>query len=206
VLKRRKEIETHLTSLTIVRATDSTAGTPNYTAPPPVVSKQVTTTTGNSVTAKTVVPPPLVVKPIGDTSSKIALPPIGPFVIDTTAAQMVVIVLDKVDVVYLNECLNAFNRYNTQNIRTQKFELQKFKLNPNYSLVTISSVDFINAAKAQEYILKVKPKAASAIVPWLEASKFSFMIISQSNLDLLKLNFDVPAYRKKLQDILPGKF
>ncbi|MES2776578.1 MAG: hypothetical protein V4722_20540 [Bacteroidota bacterium] len=207
VLGRRKEIEDHLTKLNVVRATDTTAGTPTYSAPPPVVSKSTTIKNpkdSGTATTTTIVPP--LVTPKKDTIVKTVPLPNTPFVIDTNAAHMVVVVLDKVDVVYLNEGLNAFSRYNGQNIRTQKFELQKIKLNPTYSLVTINSSDFVNAAKAIEYISKVKPKAATAIVPWLDASKYSFIIISQSNLDLLKVNFDMPGYLKLLKAVLPGRF
>ena len=193
VLKRRTEIEAHLNGMTVVRVKDTSAPLIAAEIPPVVINKINPTT-------------PLPIIPKKDTATKAVVLKNTPFAIDTTAAHMVMIVLDKVDVVYMNEALYAFNRYNAQNFRTQKFELQKLKLNDTYSLVTINSIDFVTATKAMEYVASVKPKAASSIVPWLEANKFSINIISQKNLDLLKLNFDMAGYLKTLKAIMPGRF
>ncbi|MEO7313351.1 MAG: tetratricopeptide repeat protein [Chitinophagaceae bacterium] len=209
VVKRRKEIEEHLTNLIVVRATDSTAGSPTFNAPPPTTTKiadtsrKTITPPATAIAGKT---PPAAVTPKVDSTSKAIPLPNAPFVIDSNAAHMAVILLDKVDVVYLNESLNAFNRYNGQNLRTQKFELQKMRLDNQYALVTINSVDFTNAAKAMAYISIVKPKAATGIVPWLDAARYSFIIISQPNLDLLKSNLKVLEYLKTLKAAMPGKF
>ena len=201
VLSRRKEIEAHLTSLNIVRDTDKEIKTVT-TAPivtPPVANK-------NSTPAKTpTILPPIISTKKDTAAASVAIPKI-PFIVDTAAAHFVAIILDKVDIVYLNETLNSFSRYNNANFRQQKFDYTKQKLNDTYSLVTINSADFSAASKAYEYITKVKPKAATAIVPWLEAAKYSFIIISSANLDLLKQNFDIPGYLKTLKTALPEKF
>ncbi len=202
VLGRRKEIEAHLTSLNIVRATDEEIKTVSTIAP--TVTQPVVSNIAAPIKNTTVVPPLLSAKQ--DIIPATTALPKMPFVIDTATTHLVAILLDKVDIVYLNETLNSFSRYNGSNIRSQKFDLAKQKLNDTYSLVTINSADFTTASKAYEYITKVKPKAATAIVPWLEAAKYSFIVISTANLELLKQNLDVPGYIKTLKTVLPDQF
>jgi len=201
VLGRRKEIEAHLDTLHVVRMNDSPPATDVVAIKDTKVTPPVTT----SIVTKPPVTSPLVT-PKKDTTAKTVLVPKTPFVIDTGAAQMVVVLLNKVDVVYLNECMNAFVRYNASAFRGQKMDVQKLKLNEGYSLVTINNEGFVNAGKAMEYINAAKPKTASAIVPWLEAARYSYMMISQANLDLLKQNLDVAGYLSTLKAALPGKF
>lgn len=130
--------------------------------------------------------------------------PIEGFLVNTTEPQTVIILLNKVDQIYLNECLNAFNRYH-QRIGSQLSTL-KIKINNDYSIVQVNSPEFVDAAAAYSYISKVKPKASSEIVPWLSADKFNFYIISNANLDALKQNQNVPGYLKALKQTMPGKF
>jgi hypothetical protein len=77
-------------------------------------------------------------------------------------------------------------------------------LNDTVSLVIISS--FANAAEAFDYMGKMKALAPRSIVPWLPAGKYSFLIISPANLDLLMTNKDMQAYRRFLSAAYPGKF
>jgi len=126
--------------------------------------------------------------------------------IDTATPQMVGIVMDRVDIVYINESVNAFNRYNSQAFSGQTLEITKQKIDNRYSLLTIKSPDFTTASKAMAYIAAVKPKTNTNIVPWLDASKFSFIIIDQTNYDLLKQNLDMQGYLNKLKAAMPGKF
>jgi hypothetical protein len=65
---------------------------------------------------------------------------------------------------------------------------------------------FTNASAAIDYVDKTKPAAQGRIFPWLPADKYSFLIISNANLDVLKQNKDLPGYRKLITEILPGKF
>jgi hypothetical protein len=65
---------------------------------------------------------------------------------------------------------------------------------------------FKDAATAVGYVDKAKPAAASRILPWLSEAKYSFLIISNTNLDLLKQNKELEAYKKLMTETLPGKF
>ena len=116
----------------------------------------------------------------------------------------VVVLLDKVDPVYASEARNAFNRFNSERYYNQKIEISGLKLSDQYNLVLEGP--FTDANAAVEYIDKVKPLARSSILPWLKAEKFSFLIISKANLDLLKVSQDVDSYKLLIQKAVPGKF
>lgn len=116
----------------------------------------------------------------------------------------VVILLDKVDPVYVAEAKNAFNRYNLENYYNQTLTIDNSSLNDTLKLVVISS--FENSAAALEYMGKAKAMSPRGIVPWLPVNKYSFLIISGPNLELLMTNKDMPAYRKFLSAAFPGKF
>jgi hypothetical protein len=65
---------------------------------------------------------------------------------------------------------------------------------------------FPNVQAAAEYVQQTKPKAAGEIIPWLKPDKYSFSIISETNLEILKSNPDLTAYKLFLDQNLPGKF
>lgn len=106
----------------------------------------------------------------------------------------VIIVLDKVDPVYVTETRNAFGRYNQENYYGQSLTIDNSSVSDTLKLVVISS--FENAAAAVEYMHKAQAAAPREVVPWLPANKYSFYIISGPNLDLLLHNRDMPAYQR----------
>jgi hypothetical protein len=55
------------------------------------------------------------------------------------------------------------------------------------------------------YFDKIK-KAAPSEVSWLQANKYSFIVISANNLQLLKTNKDMNSYKTLLNNLYPGKF
>jgi hypothetical protein len=63
-----------------------------------------------------------------------------------------------------------------------------------------------DADAALDYLKNVKPLAPRAIIPWMPAGKYSFLIISANNLELLLNNKDMNAYRKFLSAAYPDKF
>ncbi len=61
--------------------------------------------------------------------------------------------------------------------------------------------------KKQLIILtKARPLTPTEIIPWLKGGKYSFSIITEKNLDLLKASKDIENYKKFLDQNLPGKF
>lgn len=184
VLKRRAEIEKYLTSLEITRAGENQLNAPVMPKP---VNKPVT--------------PPTVLK---DTVAKVP-PPLssGPFVMAVNAPHHVLMILDKVDQVYINEAKNAFTRYNRENYYSQPLTIVKDAIDGERNLLVISS--FPDAAAAMLYYEKIKRSAASE-VSWLPATKYSFLIITDENLQLLKTNKNLTGYKALLNTQFPNRF
>jgi hypothetical protein len=116
----------------------------------------------------------------------------------------VLIVLDKVDPVYVSEAKNAFNRYNTENFYSAQLTTDNAALNDSLKLVVIGA--FANSDAALDYMQKMKALSPREIIPWMPAGKYTFQVISGHNLELLLNNKDMPAYRKFLSTVYPGKF
>jgi len=195
VLGRRKQIEDYLTKLEIERPKeDSNAAPVAVTAPVqgPVVIRPADT-------AKTI-PQPVAgkpVKPVTDTARAITKPaPNAPFVNTPDQPHYVVLVMDKVDPVYVSEAKNAFVRYNKEKYYNKQIDVTPMPLTDDVRFVLIGQ--FENATASLDYMGKAGKLAASEIIPWMPANKYSFIIITQNNLDILNASKDIPAYKKFL--------
>jgi tetratricopeptide (TPR) repeat protein len=113
----------------------------------------------------------------------------------------VLILLDKVDPVYVTESKNAFSRFNTEEYFSLSLKTDNAAFTDTLKMIVIGN--FANANDAQDYLTKIKALAPRQIVPWLPANKYSFVIISAPNLDLLLSNKDLPGYRQFLQAAYP---
>jgi tetratricopeptide (TPR) repeat protein len=198
VLKRRTEIENYLTNLEIEKKEEA----PRQR----IVTNDTAQTTSNAAVTKTINMPSTIkaVAPnkIDTTTSKMAT--VKNFVFNAADPQYIVLLLDQVDGVYLNEAKNAFIRYNKEAFYNKQFTYGTVKLDEKYSMLLISGP--ANAAEAVDYISKVKPQANGRILPWLTPDKYSFYMINNANLDLLKENKDVAAYKQLLKQVLPTVF
>ena len=183
VLKRRGEIEKYLTNLEITRAEENQVKVTEQ--PKPVIK-------------------PIVPVEKKDTVAK-AQPPLtrGSFAMAVNAPHHVLMILDKVDPVYVTEARNAFNRYNRENYYGQTININSDTLDAQRNLLVITS--FPDAATALQYYTKIKKDAASEI-SWLPASKYSFLIITDANLQLLKENKDLTGYKTLLNTQFPNRF
>ena len=103
----------------------------------------------------------------------------------------------------MTETLNAFNRFNKTKFYNKPININNEVLNDSVKLVVMNS--FENAAAALDYMDKAR-KAAPNEIPWLPAAKYSFMIITAPNMELLKETKDVDAYKKWLAESFPGRF
>jgi TolA-binding protein len=206
VLKRRKEIETYLTNLKIERPKDDEKAV--ITSQPPIQGRVVTnpvTTPGKQPAAK--VPVQALPETRKDTTARATNKPVIAPMVFTNApldAHYVVLVLDKVDPVYVTEARNAFNRYNREKFYNTPIEMTNLSLTDDIKLVLFKN--YTNAATAIDYIEKARKVAASEIIPWLNAQKYAFMIISESNLQVLQTTKDINAYRKFLVQSFPNYF
>jgi aspartyl-tRNA synthetase len=117
--------------------------------------------------------------------------------------QNVIMVMDKVDGTYVNESKNAFTRFVSENLRGQTITVTKTAVDKDISLLVFAS--FENADAAMQFLGKIR-KAAPDEVSWLPANKYSFLIISDDNLQLLQLNKNLKEYKDLLNKQYPGKF
>ncbi|HTF31114.1 MAG TPA: tetratricopeptide repeat protein, partial [Flavitalea sp.] len=132
-----------------------------------------------------------------DTAAKVSKPKRvinSVYTADNDAPHMVMMILDKVDPVYVGEAKNAFNRYNKQNYFNTPIETVNQPLSDSVSLVVISP--FANAAAALDYTRKTAEIAGTSIIPWMPKGKFTFVVITPANLALLQTRKDLAEYLK----------
>jgi hypothetical protein len=198
VLHRRKQIENYLTNLQIKRYEEDETPVVDLTPVKPTIQK--VEVKRDSVVSN---PATKLAKTKVDTTSG-AAPVVKTFSFNAKDSQFVAILLDKVAPVFINEAKNAFGKYNQVNFYNQKLNIAPLKLDDRYNLVLIGP--FADADEAVKYVDKTKPETSSRILPWLTADKYSYTIISQSNLDVLQYTKDVDSYKKLIEKVLPGKF
>ncbi|MFN7821634.1 MAG: hypothetical protein ACK5PO_01595, partial [Bacteroidota bacterium] len=109
-----------------------------------------------------------------------------------------------VDPIFVNESRNAFLRYNQMLSMNRPPAIQVRKLNDQFNLLLFGP--FTNADDAIGYMDRVRPVTPSRILPWLQASKFSFSLISPANLALLLASQDLDGYNSFLKELYPDKF
>ncbi len=201
VLNRRQEIETYLTNLNVERAReDSISGVVDN----PLIVQKPDVTGVQPVIRDTVIKAPPVKKDTLQKINPIITPPSTSYSFNPQSPQLVMIVLDKVDPVYVSETRNAFNRYNREKYYNKVIEIVNVPLDDNLKLVILNNFD--NADAAIDYVEKVKKVAPTEIVPWLPAGKYSFLIISAANLEMLKASKDIEVYKRALNSAFPGRF
>lgn len=196
VLGRRAEIEKYLTDLQVTRIEDEKVIISDDKAP---ISVKVPTAA--PIVVKTA--PPVVIKKMSDS---IKLPQVyvnKSFTLQPDAPHYVVMILDKVDAVYVNEAKNAFTRFNKGSMATLNVVISRDAIDAEKALVVFKPFD--NAEGALKYFDKIK-KAAPSEVSWLQPAKYSFIIISESNLQLLKTNKDITSYKQLLNANFGNRF
>ncbi len=199
VLKRRSQIENYLTKLDVTRVKDdSVIVTNDKPVQQQIVAKP--DTLKNIAKPTTVQNKPVLVQPKVDAPKPITN---GSFSFVAQDSQNVVMILSKVDPVYISEARNAFSRYNRENFSSQAIDIKKDSIDKERNILIFSQFADADAAMIYEERLK---RNASTEVSWLPANKYSFLIISNSNLQVLKTNKDVAGYIKLLNTRYPGKF
>lgn len=204
VLGRRKQIEDYLTKLKIERPKDDS------TAAPVIVSGGKPSPVGTPMEqGKVLIKTPerfLITdsaqraKRIADSlllaAKKPATPAAASYVNTPDQPHYAVLVMDKVDPVYVGEAKNAFSRYNKETYYNKQLDVTPLPLTDDIRFVLMGQFD--NAAAALDYLGKVQKVAATELIPWMPVAKYSFIIITDKNLEVLKNSKDVPAYKKFL--------
>jgi outer membrane protein assembly factor BamD (BamD/ComL family) len=201
VLKRRTEIEAHLTNYNEDKKEDDAVKRVDLSEPTSTKLAPATIAKIDTVRKSAA----LVAKPIDiKIDNKLVVTDTKTFQFVPTDEHFAGLLLDKVDETFAGEVKNAFNRFNRERYASTKLTISNITITPQYSMMLIGP--FANASDALDYIDKTKPSAAGRIIPWLQASKYSFSIISNKNLDILKTGKEVALYTQFLKGIFPDKF
>ena len=203
VLQRRNEIENYLTNLQVTRTPeDSVVALDETVKPKP--KEQVTQTVVKPGEVKVDNRKPITVR--ADTATfkvPVMEKKAEGYVFKPTDQHLVVLLLNKVDVVYVNEARNALNRYNKEKYYNLTLDVSNLVLDETRKMVTIAS--FSNIMEATDYMEKAKTVASTDIFPWMPKDKYSFFVITASNLVLLETRKDVDEYLKLLKQNITGK-
>ncbi len=141
-------------------------------------------------------------RPVID-SSTIPKPVVQPenasgFTYNPAEGHFVLIMLNKVDGIYITEAKNAFGRYNRENFSGKLIDITIQPLDEENTL--LMTTGFENGEDAKAYVERTVKLAGAQIVPWLAAPKYSFTVISESNLKILLTSKDLEAYKKFAND------
>jgi outer membrane protein assembly factor BamD (BamD/ComL family) len=199
VLGRRAAIEKYLTELEITRATEDKV---IIVDDKPVVKAAPVIVAPKQAEAK-IVAPIITKKALSDTIKTLPVYVNKSFKLQPEKPQYVAMILDKVDGVYVNEAKNALERFNKESMATIEVKIKKDTISADKSLLLFSS--FENAETAIKYLDRVR-KAAPTELSWLQAAKYSFIIIADDNLQLLKTNKDLASYLQLLRTNFVNKF
>ncbi len=200
VLGRRKEIEDYLTKLQVTRAPDDSVLV--VMLPKAMVRNDSNLIVSPKLYDSSAVKNNLTIKTDSLPKAPVAAPLVsGPYVLNLAAPQYVVMILDKVDMTYINESKNALGRYATDNFRGAGITVAKDTINKEKALLVFSP--FANAEQALPFLIKIQ-KAAPEEISWLPAGKYSFVIIDEENLQRMKNTKDITGYKNLLSKQYPG--
>lgn len=203
VLQRRKEIELYLSKLEIQKSEE--IETERMTD---VSDKNIATNEKPISQPKATInrPSEIQQKQIEIKKSEPSTSKEGPkeYVFNSTSTHFAVLLLEKVDPVFISEARNAMNRYHQTRMSQAGLSTQIQKINEEYSVLLVGT--FSQAGTAIDYLDKIQPITSQQILPWLAKDKFRWMIISPENLELLLQKKDISNYKEFLHLAIPAKF
>jgi tetratricopeptide (TPR) repeat protein len=202
VLGRRAEIEKRLSELEVTRAKEDD---PIVITPTPPTRAQQKPIVADSLAQKQPQPgdppqPQATANPDAPAPKPAVVS--GPFVY-AEGQHLVLMVLDKVDGTYINEAKNAYTRFSSDYFRDLQLEITRETLDAERALVVFKT--FPDTETAMRFIARAR-RAAPEEVSWLPANKYSFVLISESNLTLLQSNKNLAGYLDGLRKQFPGQF
>ncbi len=206
VLKRRSEIEQYLTDLQVERPVETVTRQVSLGGEATIAlsesNKKDSSKAGiNTSNLATKLPGTTIVKTTGGNKLEMME---ADYEFLATDTQYAVLVLDKVDPIFVTEARNALSRFNQERFFNKRLALTPITVNENTKMILIGP--FASATEAVGYTDVARPLAASSILSWLSAEKYSFQIISPANLRILDRKKDPAAYKAFLDRVLPGKF
>jgi len=125
------------------------------------------------------------------------------FQFDAKEPYGVIMLMNGVDIVYVNEAKRALARYHTEKYFSKPLTIRNDKIGETpYILISL----FSDAADAMNYVDKIKPISIKEVFPWLPADKYSFYIVSPGNLKKMLEDKKTLQYLEFLRAQFPGKF
>lgn len=200
VVSRRAEIEGYLSQLDVTRQQEDRVII-SESRQAPVQKTDVPKAQPQVVMPVAPVNRPQV--PAADTLKNLPGMAAGSFLLEPEKPHLVLMVLDRVDGVYVSEALNAMSRFNRDNSAYRNVLVKKEAVDAARNLLVFSS--FEDAGAALAYFDKIK-KSAPNYVSWLQPAKYFFLIITENNLSVLRQNKDLQQYRNLLNSQYGNKF
>jgi len=202
VVTRREEIENELKGKEVVRTKEDTL---TWIDDSPVAKSRERVVKTDTLKKQTIEP---VVISKTKTDSTVFKAPVmqqksDGYTFDPTGKHLVILLLNNVDLVFVNEAKRAIARYHAERFAPTGLTL-KSEFIGNIPTILIES--FPNLAEAIAYTDKTIPIASKEIFPWLPAEKFRFLVISPENLTRVMEEKNTAAYLQFIQLQLPGKF
>lgn len=201
VLNQRDSIESYLTNLEIERIKpEAELEVFDDTKVEKKVRKPDVIATIKAPEKEVVIPQTVTIDP----GKKLPAPIVrSGFNFDPNSNQNVLMILTKVDPVYNVEARNAFIRYNGQKHYRLDLKVTRDTLDKDQALLIFS--DFVSADEAIKYLDQIR-RDAPREVSWLPKDKYTFYIISDENLEILKSNKNLQDYLDLLHSRYPEKF
>jgi hypothetical protein len=202
VLNERERIENYLRTLHVTRMSDDSIARLAIANAQP--KKQDSVKAKSPVNINKTDSNQLVLKKPDSLQLKKQAQFMSPFTWAPDKPQAVVLVMTKVDPVYVTESKNAFDRYNRENFYGKTYDITQLSLSDTTKMMVIHGFD--NAALALAYLDKTGNAAGREIIPWLPANKYYFIVIDDDNMEILKVNKEIQLYNKFLSVYSPDKF
>lgn len=234
VLNRRGEIESYLTNTAIVRENDNVVipfdegpkvnkaeqqvvqkenkiviqdkprqNNNNIEKPKAPIQKTGIERNDKPVITKPIIAPgtakdSTVLKPLKDTKVQMA------YVYNPNEPYVVLMLLEKVDPVYMSEAKIAFQRYNNSAHANEPIVINIYEgAQDEWSWLDLGPKSDITSILG--YFDELKANARQ-IVPWLPVGKYQFIVISQANLEVFKTRKNLEEYRLFIRQYVKDKF
>lgn len=235
VLSRRSEIESYLTNTNIVRQTEDALVIP-FDAGPTVSKTQQPVAKTDSVTKVTIGNKPVAVTPLEKPKAPVqkvglekdkknaagqvqignkptvdttGIKPLKnekvemAYIYNANESYVVLMYFDKVDPIYISESKIALQRYNNATHSGENIQIQVYETNEDFNWMEVGPWPVMASALSYHDELK---NNARQIVPWLPAEKYSFIIISEHNLEILKSRKNMEEYKLFIRQYIKDKF
>ena len=188
-LKRRKETETYLASLKIIR--------PKQYIPITIEEiERVSTPTVNKNIKKEVTKV-ATETPKQSVEKNIAVIEAEPAIIfnkDTAEVHYIGILTTKVKPMFVKEAQTAFTYLNSDEFSKQKLKVTYVQFGADTYIVWIGP--FANLKSSEQYLTKVKPRLPKEIISFIPVNQYEIYLLGKSNIVLIKNEEDLLLYKE----------